>query len=165
MNRQIKFRGRRIDNGEWVYGDLVRNMSFNPDARPTECAICWDNDFVPIDPETVGQFTGLTDKNGKEIWEGDIVFFHYNENNYIGEVLPSSAFHGNYVKVLFTCVDFCGQPMTDEEYRHLSLESKKPVDVWYCEHWWHSKEYNTPKYGVEVIGTIYENPELLTPPQ
>lgn len=71
--RKILFRGKRMDNGEWVYGNLVRGCD-EKYAYIVEFGnkeLC--RNYVNAIPDTVGQYTGLTDKNGKRIFEGDIV--------------------------------------------------------------------------------------------
>lgn len=76
----IKFKAKRLDNGEWVYGSLIRST-----AGVKERAYIVDNfssmsdySVVGIDPSTVCQFTGLKDCVGNEIWEGDIVNDNYD---------------------------------------------------------------------------------------
>ncbi len=162
--REILFRGKRTDNDEWEYGDLW----CNPYGKRVVCIVSPINDQGTtggneVDPETVGQFTGLYDKNGRKIFEGDIILYHHK------------------VKKLVPCED-----ATQEEILHHGLDPESGFGLAYrpkrtirykgnvtidpicgtdlnlnnnCQ-WWRC-ENDGQLTSVEVIGNIYDNPELL----
>ena len=128
--REILFRGKRIDNGEWVYGNLF--VPDNPD-KPVEILIGTNSVRISYEviPETVGQYTGLTDNNGKKIFEGDIV---------------KSC---EYDDVYF--VKYCD----NDNYSACDCVPDVPL----CE--CNGLSYLVNEEGCKVIGNIYDDKEIL----
>lgn len=138
--REIKFRGRRLDNGEWIYGSLLViedtyfiiepvDFSYNNDTGTT--AFWFDSTEQEVDPATVGQYTGMKDKDGKEIYEGDV--FHFtNEDGY--ECTST---------VRYDEVDGCFS-ITESQYIY-------------------GVNYAIKHLNANLIGNIHDNPKLLEP--
>ncbi len=149
--REKLFRGKRIDNGEWVYGDLVHigNKSYisyyyesalstfiNETIEYDGISIVGVAPFIEVAPHTVGQYTGLNDKNGKKIFEGDII-----------KIVPDSDYSDDYsISKVYSyngvfCVDYHGDDFDSTALGFL--------------------EDYLPDGDFEVIGNVHDNPELL----
>lgn len=130
--REILFKAKRIDNGEWVEGCLVidhsRSNLFEYRIQPVESGVLY---APPINPETICQYTGLTDKNGKKIWENDILMAHLDES------YPEDA---TYETVEWNVAGWVGHETGSIDRRYLD-------------------EFDLEHY--EVVGNIFENLELL----
>ena len=134
--RNIKFRGKRIDNGEWVHGYLVLDFGENDAPR-----IIIDRQYSSganyianaprVAHDSVGQYTGLHDKNGVEIYEGDIIqgFLSYTQEDRA------------FIEYEEENMGFVTVPAFDEMYgRDFEIQDSEDI---------------------EVIGNVFDNPELL----
>lgn len=128
--RQIKFRGKRLDNGKWIIGYYLKMELCDGCGR---CSYIKADGYEPIkvDPNTIGQYTGLKDKNGKEIYEGDIL---RSENGYaepIGWSLDNAGFatmdfaNGEYI---YEIDQFLASPKTISGTIHDNPELLKGED-------------------------------------
>ena len=126
--REIKFRGKRLDNGEWIEGDLLRmNGHWFIFLDPAPEGI----DKYEVDPATVGEFPGLKDKNGKEIYEGGDVM-----------EIPETDFNAEIIgRVLFEEDAFYIIPL-------------RGGHLWGL-HW------SLRKHDAKIIGNIHDNPKFL----
>lgn len=147
--REILFRGKRIDNGEWLEGYylVAAGMAF--------ISAFGIREPIHVDGETVGQFTGLTDKNGKKIFEGDIIRYAdgYDYRMYLESLECPEEYEGTDFSDIWTVDEVIygikvGYPAFD--LRKHDFESNGLSEL-----------HESCNYFYEVIGNIHDNPELL----
>lgn len=129
--REILYRGKgdtRFNSGGWFYGVPIKD--FEGDWQ-----LCTDCTKTTVLPETIGQYTGLTDKNGKKIFEGDIVAYYTSTNR-----ATNKEFH----EVVF-------ETRGESGYFGIKISN---IETWgFC--------MEVPAKLMEIIGNIHDNPELL----
>ncbi len=147
--REIKFRGKRLDNGEWVYGNLLKCEHKDSDSvyiipfvtngsfTINTLMLNFISPCYAVDPATVGQYTSLKDCNGKEIYEGDIVE-------------AKDPYKYNSKEIFYTC-EVVFTEGAAFMLKH-TYENWGTVGIRY---------FGLRDMELEVIGNIYENPELL----
>jgi uncharacterized phage protein (TIGR01671 family) len=153
--RNIKFRAKRTDTKNWVYGHYltapltVENFGVGfittRDQKRIDCIADSNGVLFEIDIKTLGQFTGLLDKDGKEIFEGDIIKIVKNDNNktFIGEAAFREGCFDFVGPISSGCFDFAG-PISDNLICAIEeVVNNKWVNI------------------AEVIGKVFDNPELL----
>lgn len=138
--RIIKFRGKRAKGecvGEWAYGELTQHDNL---IWLEECEYF---SGAYVQPDTIGQFTGLYDKNGKEIYEGD--------------VFSVDGKYPKVVKYIEEWLSFCVANIDTLTTPPMSSWPEKSIYMQLSSDWW--KDFQNE---IEVIGNVHENPELIT---
>ena len=156
--REILFRGKRLQGGNWVEGYFFKSdinkreresgkatLIFTPDCDTFIMVPECHNSFMVVS-DTVGQYTGLKDKNGRKIWEGDIIKTDNGKQSSISVV----KFGEYYPKMFYDMMDMCLLPTKHLNANGFFAESTKHEDMIL---------FKSPFF--EIIGNVHDNPELL----
>ena len=158
MNDRYLYRAKRTDNGEWVIGYYVRGLDMYEKEvhmifEPTTIFYSHGetDGFVEVDQSTICQCTGLKDKNGKLIWENDVVMFKHEKFDFDDGLEPweRSCFPNKKEYTRNYAVEFCNTPTN----YGLRFRNKS---IWFMVH-----RMTVVMHDVEVIGNIFDNPELM----
>ncbi len=154
LNKRYLCRGKRVDNGEWIEGNIL--MTENWASILTCTDFCGSSDEPPscdvreyeVVYETVGQYTGLTDKNGKRIFEGDIVKFVHKGKPEFNDDYPFSV--------------GVGKPYS-RNYKIEYINTFSSYGLRFINGSIHfpCKQGTLLMYDCEVVGNIHDNPELI----
>lgn len=139
--REILFRGKRIDSGEWIYGNFINTGFTRIDGSPV-VLIQNDAGEYEVIAATVGQLTGLCDKNSKKIFEGDIIKTHY-ANAPKADFVEQVVFHGG---------KFCAEGSTRGNYKCWEPLADGIKHI--------PQDKSIYMLSCEIIGNISDNPEL-----
>ena len=163
--REILFRGKRLQGGDWVEGYFFKSdintreresgkatLIFTPDCNTFITVPECNNSFMVVS-DTVGQYTGLIDKNGVNIFEGDIVDLFGMKGKVVQEC---GAFGIGFMKTID--YDLLESNMPFNNSANFCFNDNF-ISLW--EVFWNYEQDDNPLYEVEIIGNIHDNPEML----
>lgn len=159
MEREIKFRGKTINGNEWIYGQTISQGTIKRKANKWFMEVA-ENKWKGLQPNTLGQYTGLKDKNGKEIYEGDILRVEEFKNE-SDSIEKSKEFYE-----VFDLEDMKGEKIREYitpvcwEYGAFAISVSQENDT-YLDVLFGDMRRSFPIFIFEIIGNIHDNPELL----
>ena len=155
MNDRYLYRAKRTDNGEWVEGDLVHSVYKINDI----CVGKYGSEvgMHQVDESTICQCTGLKDKNGKLIWENDVVNFLGHKGKVMYECGSFGIAYRDYIDWEEIEANIC--PITGCDNALCACENDNFISLW--EIYWNFNDEDDSVNTVEVIGSAIDNPELL----